>query len=315
MNDWRRALLKAIGAPATPSNLRFLTNWQRWEGGHTNNSAKFNWLNTTQESQGAIGEINSVGVKRFNNFQNGIIATASTLMNGRYDDIVQAMIKGNPYKYDVSSGLQTWVSGSPTGNPGYAQKVLGGSAAPKAAQAYTSAGRGAKALAVDPPAAPKLSSLMKMAFADDPEFLQLLGSFSPPAKQRPASGGKAQPYTSASLQPGGGWGGSQAIAAELRDITGLPVTSEKRDTKMTASGGVSDHWTGSKTSYAYDLGGTTKQMDAAAKKLMASLGVNWDGKSGIVKNINKNGYRIQVIYRSNVGGNHYDHIHIGVRKL
>lgn len=144
MADWRRALLRSIGAPVTPQNLKFLSNWQRWEGGHTNNSARFNWLNTTR---GTGQSINDVGVKRFSDFNTGIRYTAETLMNGRYDDIVKGLSSGNPYSYNVSAGLQTWVSGRPDGNPEYARKVLGqpsgggGGGVPKVALTAEGAGR------------------------------------------------------------------------------------------------------------------------------------------------------------------------------
>jgi hypothetical protein len=85
---------------------------------------------------------------------------------------------------------------------------------------------------------------------------------------------------------------------------------------MTASGGISDHWTGSRTSYAYDLSNgsaPTPQMDKAATQIAAALGVpNWHGG---VLNVNKGGYRYQVLYRTHVGGNHFNHVHVGVRKL
>ena len=120
-------MLKAIGAPATPQNLKFLATWQRWEGGHTKNDAKFNWLNTTH---GPGRSINSVGVRRFDSFDRGVKSTAETLMNGKYDDIVAGLTQGNPYKVKPVAGLSTWVSGDPTARPDYAAKVLGGKAAP-----------------------------------------------------------------------------------------------------------------------------------------------------------------------------------------
>ncbi len=131
MADWRRGVLRAIGAKPTAANLRLLATWQRWEGGHTNNDARFNWLNTTS---GPGRSINGVGVKAFDSFDTGIRYTAETLLNGRYDDIVKALRSGDPYAgHDMSRGLQVWVSGRPDGNPGYAQKVMGGGAVPKAA--------------------------------------------------------------------------------------------------------------------------------------------------------------------------------------
>jgi hypothetical protein len=113
------------------------------------------------------------------------------------------------------------------------------------------------------------------------------------------------------------WGGSKSIADAFASIAigagELTVTSAKRPTKATASGGVSDHWTGSTNAYAYDLGGSVSQMDRAAAALMATLGIPWSG-GAIVQNVTRFGYRLQILYRTNVGGNHFDHIHIGVRK-
>jgi len=113
------------------------------------------------------------------------------------------------------------------------------------------------------------------------------------------------------------WGGSKSIATAFANIArsagGLAVSSEKRETRNTASGGVSDHWVGSTTAYAYDLSGSVPNMDRAAAALMAVLGIRWDGGS-IVQNVTRFGYRLQILYRTNVGGNHFDHIHIGVRK-
>lgn len=127
MQDWRLALLKSIGAPATKKNLDFLNTWQRWEGGHTKNDAKYNWLNTTRDAPGAVGSINSVGVKAFDSFDHGVAATAATLQSGRYKDIVRGLVSGDPYKAKPVAGLSTWLSGSPTSKAGadYASRVLG----------------------------------------------------------------------------------------------------------------------------------------------------------------------------------------------
>lgn len=115
-------VLKAIGAPVTPQNLQFLKRWQVHEGGWTNNSATFNPLNTTR---GPGKPINSVGVKAFPNYQIGVRSTAETLLNGRYPNLVAGLRSGNPYSFDLTGDLSTWVSGSPTGGLSYAQRVLG----------------------------------------------------------------------------------------------------------------------------------------------------------------------------------------------
>ena len=127
----------------------------------------------------------------------------------------------------------------------------------------------------------------------------------------PPAGGGGTP----SFKPGGGWGGSKNIAYSLTRALGLTATSEKRDRKNTSTGGVSDHWTGSKNAYARDMGGSVSAMDNAAVRLARSLGIAYKKGQALVATVNRNGYRIQVLYRTNVGGNHFDHIHVGVRRI
>lgn len=141
---------------------------------------------------------------------------------------------------------------------------------------------------------------------------------SPPGGRAPSST-KPMPLT-----PGGGWAGTQALAHVMEQIgasNGLKIISEKRPTVHTASGGISDHWSGNKTAYAYDLSNgsrPTPQMDATALAIATRLGVadKWrkQGQAGVL-NVNIGGYRYQMLYRTLVGGNHFNHVHIGVRKL
>lgn len=126
---------------------------------------------------------------------------------------------------------------------------------------------------------------------------------------------------SGTLSPSGGWGGTEgpvkAVTANLP--AGFSVVSEKRDRMSTSSGGVSDHWVGSKTSFARDIGwgsgSPTAASDALASRIVAALGGPSDwGRSGGNFVTTVNGIRWQVIYRSMVGGNHYNHIHVGARR-
>lgn len=167
MADWRTALLKNLGYRPTKQNLRFLDTWQRWEGGHTNNDARFNWLNTTR---GNGRSINSVGVKAFNSFGDGIRYTTETLRNGRYQDVLDALASGNPYAARPEAGLQTWVSGSPTGNPGYAQKILGG----KVAGSPRAPVRAPRAKGGAPKTDGAWDYAMGLIFADDPDMVDIM---------------------------------------------------------------------------------------------------------------------------------------------
>jgi hypothetical protein len=117
-----------------------------------------------------------------------------------------------------------------------------------------------------------------------------------------------------------GWKGSRSAGTPLARLAkqhGLTATSKKRDTQSTASGGTSDHWSGNKDSFAWDLSGEVGNMDRAARKIARKLGVkNWKGGVlNINRTIDGRQYRFQVLYRTNVGGNHYDHIHVGIDRL
>jgi len=193
--DWISALERALGVPDTPANRRFFTTWQRWEGGHTNNDAKFNWLNTTRKTPGAVASINSVGVKAYRSFDDGIQALADTLGNGRYQDILDGLASGDPYKAKPISGLSTWVSGSPTGNMKYSYKVLDLQGKP------ASKGR---MLRLGPLLGKQRNPMdfLEIAFDDDPEFLQLLSQISNKRAQSTglvSAGGSVQP-----IVPGNG---------------------------------------------------------------------------------------------------------------
>jgi hypothetical protein len=138
----------------------------------------------------------------------------------------------------------------------------------------------------------------------------------PPAQRPQGAAPKAQP-----LKAGGGWGGSYGIAKSLADVgiaNGLSAVSEKRERRNTKSGRPSDHWVGSEEAYAFDLSDgdePTPAMDASAIEIAAKLGVKYDGKSPLVLTVRRNGYRIQLLYRTSVGGNHFSHLHLGVRRI
>lgn len=117
---------------------------------------------------------------------------------------------------------------------------------------------------------------------------------------------------------GGDWGGSMPRSLALARAVGATPSSQKRSRKYTASGGISDHWQGSTTSYATDLPTSGSAGDRLYAKVMAYL-ANLSGnrsianiRSGSWHNINVGGYRYQVGWR--VPG-HYDHVHVGVKKL
>jgi hypothetical protein len=106
-NEFFVALLRAINAPVTAENLIFLAAWSQAE----NTRAAYNPFATTQAWAGATN-FNSVPVRNYATFEDGVAATARTIQNGRYNDIVQGL-KGNAGAENIarSASLNVWGSG------------------------------------------------------------------------------------------------------------------------------------------------------------------------------------------------------------
>ena len=104
-------VLTTAQIPVTHANLAFLETMARGEG---MDPSTYNWLASTQ---GAGQNFNSVGVKVYDSYQEGVANTAATLLNGNYDRMVQLMrqgadlhtLAGDP---QVQRNLETWQGGS-----------------------------------------------------------------------------------------------------------------------------------------------------------------------------------------------------------
>jgi hypothetical protein len=117
----------------------------------------------------------------------------------------------------------------------------------------------------------------------------------------------------------GPWGGSQKFARALAAVgrrLGCTSSSEKRPRKYTASGGISDHWVGSRDAYAIDIntGACTMshpggEADRTARAIAATLGL--PRHTGTVSAV-RGAYRFQLIWQD---AGHYDHVHLGVRRI
>ena len=106
---WARALLVAMRLPVTADNVAAITAWEMAEGGHWYNTAYYNPLNTTQSMPGAT-VFNSVGVKAYTSWKQGLEATMITLKNGYYGGILEALRRGND-----STAVAAAVGASPWG--------------------------------------------------------------------------------------------------------------------------------------------------------------------------------------------------------
>jgi peptidoglycan hydrolase CwlO-like protein len=91
---WAQALLKSLPEPLTSDNVAAIVAWEMAEGGHWYNAAHYNPLNTTQSMPGAT-VFNSVGVKAYTTWAQGLKATVITLHNGLYGGILAALHGGN----------------------------------------------------------------------------------------------------------------------------------------------------------------------------------------------------------------------------
>jgi hypothetical protein len=80
----------------------------------------------------------------------------------------------------------------------------------------------------------------------------------------------------------------------------------------TVDGGTSDHQGPPNVRWAADMsnGYETPEEDALAAAIAEAFDIPWDG-SGLVTH-SSGGYRMQLIYRTYEGGNHYNHVHFGV---
>jgi hypothetical protein len=105
-SSWARAELRTIGDPRTPANVTSLVAWQNREGGGGAN----NPLNTTQPEAGST-VFNSVGVQNYPTSGEGVAATAETLHNGNYGDVLSALASGGGLCGRSLAGLSTWSGG------------------------------------------------------------------------------------------------------------------------------------------------------------------------------------------------------------
>jgi hypothetical protein len=112
---WAKDFLTKVGMPITPENVRAITAWEQAEG----TKASFNPLATTQSGFSGETRFNSVGVKNYADYQDGIDANAHALLNGRYTNILDALRAGNS-----ATAVAQAIQNSPWGTGGGVLRVL-----------------------------------------------------------------------------------------------------------------------------------------------------------------------------------------------
>jgi len=112
---WARDFLTKVNMPITSENVRAISAWEQAEG----TKASFNPLATTQGGFAGETRFNSVGVKNYATYQDGINANAHALMNGRYTNILDALRAGNS-----ATAVAQAIANSPWGTHGGVLRVL-----------------------------------------------------------------------------------------------------------------------------------------------------------------------------------------------
>lgn len=105
--QWAHALLDELGIPRSRGATFSLKQWARAEGGHWNNTAHFNPLNTTFEAPGATA-MNSVGVKAYTSWDQGLKATVATLEMPPYRGIIKALHRGDYKEFESALVGSPW---------------------------------------------------------------------------------------------------------------------------------------------------------------------------------------------------------------
>jgi hypothetical protein len=113
--QWARDFLTKLNMPVTAENVRSVSAWEQAEG----TKASFNPLATTQGGFAGETRFNSVGVKNYATYQDGIDANVHALMNGRYTNILDALRAGNS-----AEAVAQAIANSPWGTHGGVLRVL-----------------------------------------------------------------------------------------------------------------------------------------------------------------------------------------------
>jgi hypothetical protein len=115
---WAKAMLTSLSAPVNSDSIDALKTWARFEGGHFNNSAAYNPLNTSLKMPGS-GPMSAKNqlVQKYANWDDGIAATVTTLTGKNaesrgYAAIVEALRKGQDKETILAAiNKSAWVHG------------------------------------------------------------------------------------------------------------------------------------------------------------------------------------------------------------
>jgi len=115
--QWGKDFLSKLGMPLTSENVRAMSAWQQAEG----TGADFNPLATIQGGFAGATNFNSVGVKNYANYDDGLAANIKAITNGRYENILAALRRGTS-AMDVADAI----AASPWGSGELVRRILRG---------------------------------------------------------------------------------------------------------------------------------------------------------------------------------------------
>jgi len=348
--NWTRQFLRNIGAPASPSNLQFLNAWWAAESG--GGGGRNNPFNTTQPGFGGTN-YNSVGVKNYPTVQAGAAATAKVLGEGfpHYTDILRGLRHGNV----PAPTLAGFVTASPWGTHTFPGLGSAPSTLPPAGRVPSSTTGAQRLLpgSVTMTRAPgpdlqqwglqTLNALASGSFNPERAFNRLINLMTNyrPAKitvtdptltggyptGNPGPTGVRGPsipvqgttgkVTMASGADRSGVSTSPAVinfASKIAGIVGRPLTigTGSNHNEYVAGEGntISDHWYGE----AADIPALGNQLLWLGRAALIAAGMPREEalkQTGGVFNVG--GYNI--LFNTNVGGNHYNHLHVGLGRI
>jgi hypothetical protein len=113
--QWAKDFLTRLGAPITASNVQAIMAWETAEG----TRAAYNPLATTQGGYAGETTFNSVGVKNYATYQDGLDANVQVINNGLYSNILAALHQG-----DSAQAVAQAVANSPWGTGTGVERVL-----------------------------------------------------------------------------------------------------------------------------------------------------------------------------------------------
>jgi hypothetical protein len=101
-------VLQAFQIPLTRTSIGKFVEWEKAEGGHWNNTARYNPLNTTLALPGAGNTGTQGNIKVYKSWQQGIEATVNTLKAPAYAGILANLKSGTVSDFKIAVNTSPW---------------------------------------------------------------------------------------------------------------------------------------------------------------------------------------------------------------